>query len=153
MLVRDVSNRLDLEANDGVRGDREMTTCEMMGVVRGAEREMALAERRRRLAVERDLHALLGLPPSAAGPKVPAAKLPPYCYVMARIATTLGTAKPDSTAQPMSEEETYSEQHVEPPPRKPAPPKPVTGDSPRMVPLKGVPALARRRSRPGARPP
>jgi lipopolysaccharide export system permease protein len=140
LLVRDVSNRLDLESNDGVRGDREMTTCEMMGVVRGAEREMALAEKRRRVAVERDLHSLLGLPRPAVGPKVPPPKLPPYCYVMARLATTLGTAKPDSTAQPTFAEETYGEPQEAPFPREPSPAKPATGDIPRLVPLPGAPA-------------
>ena len=60
--VRDVSNRLDLEANDGVRGDREMPTGEMMEVGGGARYAVRLAEARRRVSADRDLRALLVLP-------------------------------------------------------------------------------------------
>ena len=47
ILVKDVSNRLDLESSDGVRGDREMSTCEMMDVVREADYETQLSNQRR----------------------------------------------------------------------------------------------------------
>ena len=104
ILVRDVSNRLDLEANDGVRGDREMGTCEMMEVVRGAEYEVAAggaaapASRRPR-------------PPRPAGPGPPRrrrpgsrrASCPAYCTAFDAAGRRLGTARPDSAAQPADE--------------------------------------------------
>jgi lipopolysaccharide export system permease protein len=99
ILVREVSNRLDLEANDGVRGDREMTTCEMMSTVRGAEYEIALAEARRRQSLSQDLRALLRLPAPARPAPVTLAPLPAYCQGFAWLAARLGTAQADSTAQ------------------------------------------------------
>ncbi len=99
ILVKDVSNRLDLEANDGVRGDREMGTCEMMEVVQGAEYEVDLAEQRRQVSADRDLRALLALPPLPTGPRVPRPHPVAYCRAFAALGRTLGTAKPDSTAQ------------------------------------------------------
>jgi len=99
ILVKEVSNRLDLQANDGVRGDREMGTCEMMEVVHGAEHEVQLAEYRRRVSAHRDLRALLGLPaaatPGRPGPPGPTG----YCEAMAALAHRLGTAPADSAAQ------------------------------------------------------
>jgi len=133
--VKEVSNRLDLEANDGVRGDREMSTCEMMETVRGAEYEIALAEERRRLSLERDLRSLLVLP-SAGGPHaVTKAPLPAYCKAFAQLAARLGTAQPDSGAQPSE----YDDQ----PPPKPSPVKTIAptppGDRPLAQPLQAVP--------------
>ncbi len=99
ILVKEVSNRLDLEANDGVRGDREMGTCEMMEVVRGAQYEIRQAEHRRRVAASRDLRTLLGLP-AATPPARPAAPAQPaYCVAFAALAHRLGTAPADSGAQ------------------------------------------------------
>jgi len=99
ILVKDVSNRLDLEANDGVRGDREMGTCEMMEVVQGAEYEVDLAEQRRQVTGDRDLRALLALPPHPPAPRVPRPRPVAYCRAFAALGRTLGTAEPDSTAQ------------------------------------------------------
>ncbi len=99
ILVKDVSNRLDLEANDGVRGDREMTSCEMMQVVRGAEYEMAMAEWRRRDAMARDLRILLALPAPPSEPRVREAPLPAYCRAFHALEQRLGTAPVDSAAQ------------------------------------------------------
>ncbi|HXW96410.1 MAG TPA: LptF/LptG family permease [Gemmatimonadales bacterium] len=141
ILVRDVSNRLDLEANDGVRGDREMSTCEMMGVVRGAQQDMALAEQRRRASVDRDLGSILGLPPTVAATTVRQEPPPAYCRVFAELGRKLGTAKPDSGAQaPVGV--SASTTPVSPPPPQPtpppAPPAPVGKDAPRMVPIAGA---------------
>lgn len=99
ILVKDVSNRLDLESNDGARGDREMGTCEMMDVVQGAEYEVDLAELRRRVSAERDLRALLGLPPAAAAPRVSRPRPVAYCRSFAGLGRLLGTTQPDSAAQ------------------------------------------------------
>jgi len=141
ILVKEVSNRLDLEANDGVRGDREMGTCEMMETVRGAEFEIAQAQERRRLSLRRDLQALLGLNPTARSRPVRQEALPRYCEVFAKIAARLGTAQADSNAQ--GEDEYNSV------PPRPAPGKngaagrgpPVSLDEGIAQPLQGVPVL------------
>lgn len=105
ILVREVSNRLDLEANDGVRGDREMGTCEMMEVVRGAEYEVRVARFRRNVLAHRDVNALLGLPaspvPSRPGPPERTA----YCVAFAALAHRLGTDSADSAAQIIPEDD------------------------------------------------
>lgn len=110
ILVRDVSNRLDLEASDGVRGDREMNTCEMMGVVRGAEYEVARAEARRRVTAWHDLRALLALPIGAEVPTARRAPLPSYCAVLRLLQRKLGTAKADSATQAADEEDSADEE-------------------------------------------
>ncbi|MDX2120492.1 MAG: LptF/LptG family permease [Gemmatimonadota bacterium] len=97
--VRDVSNRLDLEANDGVRGDREMTTCEMMEVVSGARYEVRLAEARRRLSAERDLRALLVLPQTGGAARADRPPPPAYCRAFAALGRRVGTAAGDSGTQ------------------------------------------------------
>ena len=99
ILVKDVSNRLDLEANDGVRGDREMGTCEMMEVVQDAEYEVDLAEQRRQVSADRDLRALMGLQARPPAPRVPRPHPVAYCKAFAALGRTLGTAQPDTAAQ------------------------------------------------------
>lgn len=91
ILVKDVSNRLDLEANDGVRGDREMSTCEMMEVVRGAQHEVALARYRRTTAAERDVRSLLDLPAAGARARPALQPLPAYCLAFRALARRWGT--------------------------------------------------------------
>ncbi|MBL8977791.1 MAG: LptF/LptG family permease [Gemmatimonadetes bacterium] len=97
--VRDVSNRLDLEANDGVRGDREMTTCEMMDVVGGARYEVRLAEARRRISADRDLRALLVLPQTGGPARADRPQPPAYCRAFAALGQRVGTASGDSGTQ------------------------------------------------------
>lgn len=98
--VRDVSNRLDLEANDGVRGDREMTTCEMMEVVGGAQYEVRLAEARRKLSADRDLRALLVLPQTGGPASADRPPPPAYCQAFAALGRRVGTAPGDPGTQP-----------------------------------------------------
>jgi lipopolysaccharide export system permease protein len=130
ILVHDVSNRLDLDANDGVRGDREMGSCEMMTVVRGAEREVALARQRRRISADQDLRALLALPLAPETPKVAREPLPAYCTILADIRRKLGTAQPDSAAQ-AAQEDPETEASV--------------FDNPPVIPLPGVASAPRTR--------
>jgi lipopolysaccharide export system permease protein len=99
ILVKEVSNRLDLEANDGARGDREMGTCEMMATVREAEQEGNAARQRHAGALERDLNALLGLPPVPAPPYPGVQPLPGYCTVLARLTGTGETSADSLEAQ------------------------------------------------------
>ncbi|MFN8652356.1 MAG: LptF/LptG family permease [Gemmatimonadales bacterium] len=161
ILVKDVSNQLDLESSDGVRGDREMSTCEMMVTVRGAEYEIGQAQERRRLTLDRDLRSLLALKPTSKLRPVTQGKLPGYCAVLDAIAARLGTAQGDSAAQRDSIEQPsrtsgpltappIPNKAPPPPPKvapKPTPAKPVPGrttavipDMPVTQPLQGVPA-------------
>lgn len=101
ILVRDVSNRLDLENNDGVRGDREMSTCEMMDVVWEADYEIRLSNRRRDATVEKDLSILLGLTAPTVSPPADAPRPKGYCRWIRAAGAWLNskTAGSDSTAQ------------------------------------------------------
>jgi lipopolysaccharide export system permease protein len=101
ILVRDVSNRLDLENNDGVRGDREMSTCEMMDVVWEADYEIRLSNRRRDASVEKDLSILLGLAAPVVTPPADAPRPRGYCRWIRAAGAWLNskTDGSDSTAQ------------------------------------------------------
>ncbi len=74
VILRNVYDQLDRNTSDVIRGDREQNTCEMLGVVRSAERDRRQAEIDRRALIERDLRTLTGLPP--ATPPGPAPELP-----------------------------------------------------------------------------
>lgn len=155
ILVKDVSNRLDLESSDGVRGDREMSTCEMMETVRGAEYEIGLAQERRRLTLDRDLRSLLALPPTSKLRPVRQKELPAYCAAFAALAVRLGTAQGDSIAQDSIEQPSRTSGPLTAPPMPkpsrpqppsatpkplPANPAPVTPDRAVVQPLQAVPA-------------
>jgi lipopolysaccharide export system permease protein len=101
ILVREVSNRLELDTDEGVRGDREMSTCEMMAVVRSAQYEIAGATHRRVASTSRDLRTLLDLRVADPGRR-PAVDPPPaYCQVfgaLARLVTADSGAPTQSPA-------------------------------------------------------
>jgi lipopolysaccharide export system permease protein len=98
IVVRDVANVLDSVTDEGVRGDREMGTCEMMAVVRSAQAEVAGARRQRTGYAVRDLRAMLVLPAAAASPSPVAAPIPAYCRALASLAG-LVTADSGGTTQ------------------------------------------------------
>ena len=78
ILVKDVSNRLDLESSDGVRGDREMSTCEMMDIVWEADYADPIDRSAPRHGAAKGPCALLGLeppPPLALSARAPAKRL------------------------------------------------------------------------------
>jgi lipopolysaccharide export system permease protein len=101
ILVKDVSNRLDLESSDGVRGDREMSTCEMMDVVWEADYETQLSNQRRATALQKDLRALMGLEPPPPLTSPPAPRPKGYCRVFRRVGGWLKsqTVGEDSSTQ------------------------------------------------------
>jgi lipopolysaccharide export system permease protein len=80
--VKNVFDELERNTSESVRGDREMSTCEMLDVIRDAGREETDALRDRRHLLLGDLRALLALPPlreadDDASP--PLARSPAYC--------------------------------------------------------------------------
>ncbi|HET8623701.1 MAG TPA: LptF/LptG family permease [Gemmatimonadales bacterium] len=60
--IRDVYDVLDRNTSDQIRGDREMSSCEMMTVVREARTDGKRAARERARLMHRDLRELTGLP-------------------------------------------------------------------------------------------
>jgi LPS export ABC transporter permease LptG len=70
--VKNVFDELQRNTSESVRGDREMSTCEMLTVIRDAEQEQAVARRDRGELVVHDLRLLLGLPLLPVPPPLPA---------------------------------------------------------------------------------
>ena len=78
--VKNVFDELERNTSESVRGDREMSTCEMLEVIQDADREEAEALRDRRALLLDDLRALLVLPPiEAADTSLHVAPVPAYC--------------------------------------------------------------------------
>jgi lipopolysaccharide export system permease protein len=69
--VKNVYDQLQRNTSESIRGDREMSTCEMMEVIRDARDQQDLARRERAELVENDLRTLLALPPAAVAPPPP----------------------------------------------------------------------------------
>jgi lipopolysaccharide export system permease protein len=61
--VKNVYDELQRNTSESIRGDREMSTCEMLEVVREAKKEQVEARRDRTELILRDLRVLLALPP------------------------------------------------------------------------------------------
>lgn len=86
--VRNVFDELERNTSDQIRGDREMSSCAMLAVVREAERDQARADADRRFLLQRDVRELLGLPslqPDTAQPSVP----DDYCVWLEQLRTRL----------------------------------------------------------------
>jgi lipopolysaccharide export system permease protein len=61
--VKNVYDQLQRNTSESIRGDREMSTCEMLEVIRDAKQEQDEARHNRTDLVLHDLRILLGLPP------------------------------------------------------------------------------------------
>lgn len=125
--VRNVFDELERNTSDNIRGDREMSTCEMLDVVRDADHEKVVAERDRRQLLRRDLRELLALPPAAADTVAPETVPPDYCVWVERararlfppaVATQTPPRRPPATPLPVA------------PPPKPAAPPPAGAPAP-----------------------
>ncbi|HUQ15596.1 MAG TPA: LptF/LptG family permease [Gemmatimonadales bacterium] len=115
--VKNVFDELERNTSEAVRGDREMSTCEMLDVIRDADREETEALRDRRELLLGDLRALLALPPlPEADTSLHMAPSPAYCgWIQAVQELVLPmTAEAQSAAQ--------SEGRL--PARTPRPPRP-----------------------------
>jgi lipopolysaccharide export system permease protein len=69
--VKNVYDQLQRNTSESIRGDREMSTCEMLEVIHDAKQQQAEARRDRTDLVLQDLHVLLGLPPLPSQPIAP----------------------------------------------------------------------------------
>jgi lipopolysaccharide export system permease protein len=83
--VKDITNQFEADFVEATRGDREMSTCEMIGVIKSHERDSRQAELDLQYFLARDLRALLGL--SAPEPPAQLKAEPPggYCTWFRRI--------------------------------------------------------------------
>ncbi len=77
--VKNVFDELQRNTGEAVRGDREMSTCEMISVIHSAWKDQRDAARDRRQLLLSDLRALLALPPPGPAPTDSAPKTPRYC--------------------------------------------------------------------------
>lgn len=108
--VKDIENAFKQSFGSVQRGDREMTTCEMMDRVAASRQSVATAEAHQRSVAENDLRALLQLW-GVAEPPVRPSTPPPRCgpwrvierwmarFLLPRQATAQAVT-PDSTARP-----------------------------------------------------
>jgi lipopolysaccharide export system permease protein len=101
--VKNVFDELVRNSSETIRGDREMSTCEMMSVVQEARADQRFAAQDREELLLGDLRALLALPPLQPSATVPAEPGPPgYCGWIDRVRGVISprTAEPANPAQP-----------------------------------------------------
>lgn len=81
LRVRNVANALERGGTEVSRSDREMSTCQMLAIVRDSSAAVRAARARSQGLLERDLQNLLGLAPAASleTPAAPPGPLPVYC--------------------------------------------------------------------------
>jgi lipopolysaccharide export system permease protein len=115
--VKNVYDQLQRNTSESIRGDREMSTCEMLQVIHDARREQDDARRERTKLAERDLRLLLALPVPPAPRPAPADTTPRgYCGWVESLerAVLPKTAKAQTPAQAKMAK-------VQIPPQSPAP--------------------------------
>jgi lipopolysaccharide export system permease protein len=100
--VKNVYDQLQRNTSESIRGDREMSTCEMLEVIRDAKQQQEEARRDRSALVENDLRVLLSLPPAYSAPAPPVdSTWKGYCGWVESLQELIlpKTAKAQSTAQ------------------------------------------------------
>jgi lipopolysaccharide export system permease protein len=95
IMVRGVGSEFVRRGEDSYRGDREMGVCELEEVVRGAQREEWLAERRAEAVRRNGLRSLVGLPPVSPDTAAPRLTPSPYCRALAAVG---GLLAPETVA-------------------------------------------------------
>jgi len=102
--VKDVSNQLDLNVQDNSRGDREMSSCELLDVVHQREGDAEEADRQRISLLRRDLRLLTGLTPTRQALAVSTTEATGYCRLFRQIGQMLfpQTLKAQTPAQTKS---------------------------------------------------
>lgn len=101
VLLRNVYDKFQRNEGAVVRGDREQSTCEMLGVVRASERDRAQAEADRAALLDRDLRYLLNLPAQPPPAPVELAPVSGYCAWAGALRNLVlpKTAEAQATAQ------------------------------------------------------
>src|SRR5690242_8809425 len=100
--VKDVYDELVRNSTETVRGDREMSTCEMLSVIQDARKDERNAVDDRETLLRADLRVLLHLPAlPTPPPDTSTPRLPAYCGWIDRVQAVLTrTAEPPAPAQP-----------------------------------------------------
>jgi lipopolysaccharide export system permease protein len=99
--VKNVYDQLQRNTSESIRGDREMSTCEMLDVIRDAKQQQEEARRDRSVLVENDLRTLLSLPPVFSEPVATSPRALGYCGWVKSLQDFIlpKTAKAQSPAQ------------------------------------------------------
>ncbi|MDQ3426493.1 MAG: LptF/LptG family permease [Gemmatimonadota bacterium] len=101
--VKNVFDELERNTSEAIRGDREMSTCEMLTVIQEANREEDQARHDRVDLLRGDLRTLLALPPlpPAPGDSVTDRPRPAYCEWIESVETLVlpRTAEAQTPAQ------------------------------------------------------
>ena len=100
--VKNVYDELRRNTSESIRGDREMSTCEMLNVVRDARREQLEAREERTELILRDLHTMLALPTLPPKPPAPSDSTHHgYCDWLRSVQSLMlpGTVEAQSAAQ------------------------------------------------------
>ena len=100
--VKNVYDELRRNTSESIRGDREMSTCEMLNVVRDARREQVEARQDRTELILRDLRTMLALPALPPQPPVVAdSNRHGYCNWLRSMQSLVlpGTVEAQSPAQ------------------------------------------------------
>jgi lipopolysaccharide export system permease protein len=101
--VKDVYDELVRNSSETVRGDREMSTCEMLSVIRDARTDQRSAAHDRDELLREDLRGLLHLPAlRSPSPDQPEVQPPVYCRWIDKVqaAVLTKTGEPPLAAQP-----------------------------------------------------
>jgi lipopolysaccharide export system permease protein len=100
--VKDVYDELVRNSTETVRGDREMSTCEMLSVIQDARKDERNAVDDRETMLRADLRVLLHLPAlPASPPDTSTPRLPAYCRWIDRVQAVLTrTREAPAPAQP-----------------------------------------------------
>jgi lipopolysaccharide export system permease protein len=77
--VRNVYDQLQRNTSESIRGDREMSTCEMLEVIQDARQQQEEARRDRTQLVANDLRVLLSLPLTSSPPAAAESARHSYC--------------------------------------------------------------------------
>jgi lipopolysaccharide export system permease protein len=98
--VKNVFDELVRNSSETVRGDREMSTCEMMTVIQEARSDQRVAAQDREALLEGDLRALLALPALGTAPLDSTDSQPPsYCGWIDRVQSAI-SPRTDEEANP-----------------------------------------------------
>ncbi len=100
--VRDVGNDLNRRTDDDVgRGERELSTCELLAQVNESERQRDLSRQDYESLAEGDIRRLLGVAQAPAPPPLPPRGEGSYCGLLDRVEALLtpGTAEAQERAQ------------------------------------------------------
>jgi lipopolysaccharide export system permease protein len=102
--VKNVYDQLQRNTSESIRGDREMSTCEMLDVIRDARQQQDEARDERSLLVTNDLRVLLNLPLVGSTPIQPDSARPVYCNWLKSFQSFIlpKTAKAQTSAQPQA---------------------------------------------------